>query len=225
MKPANLAFLSAFGFTAAVIVFVVLFGQTMPQTAAGMAEGFETPILALEFANSHDDLAFVRAEEAGGLRSAFMAGQALDVRFPLAYGGLMIVVLAGLALRGRPLAWVGVLAAAIAIPADWWENAVIHQILIDPEGAPAHLPALAASTFTKWFAISGAAAIFALATFRQGWWPLSILALPCAIAWPVVAVMGSPGGLAELGSTATTVFFLTLPITAGWALYRSRKFA
>jgi len=225
VKPANLAFLSAFGFTAAVIVFVVLFGQTMPQTADGMAEGFETPILALEFANSRDDLAFVRAEGATELRSAFMAGQALDVWFPLAYGGLMIVVLGGLALRGRPLAWVGVLAAAIAIPADWWENAVIHQILIDPEGAPAHLPALAASTFTKWFAISGAAAIFALAVFRQGWWPLAILALPCAIAWPVVAVMGAPGGLAELGSTATTLFFLSLPITAGWALYRSRKIA
>ncbi|MAL08797.1 MAG: hypothetical protein CMF74_03910 [Maricaulis sp.] len=225
MKPSNLAFLSAFGFTAAVIVFVVLFGQTMPQTAEGMAEGFETPILALEFANTRDDLAFVRAEDADALRAAFMAGQALDVWFPLAYGGLMIAVLAGLALRGRSIAWIGVLAAAIAIPADWWENAVIHRILIDPEGAPADLPALAASTFTKWFAISGAAAMFAIATFRQGWWLLALLALPCAIAWPVVALTGAPGGLAELGSLATTIFFLALPITAVWALYRSRKIA
>lgn len=225
MRPANLAFLCAFGFTAAVIVFVVLFGQTMPQTATGMADGFETPILALEFANSRDDLAFVRAEEATELRAAFMAGQALDVWFPLAYGGLMIAVLAGLALNGRPLAWIGVLAATIAIPADWWENDIIHRILIDPEGAPADLPALAASTFTKWFAISGAAAVFALSTFRQGWWPLAILALPCAIAGPVVAAMGAPGHLAEPGSTATTLFFLLLPVTAGWGLFRSRKIA
>ena len=74
-------------------------------------------------------------------------------------------------------------------------------------------------------ALGAAAAMFAIATIRQGWWPLAILALPCAIAWPIVAVTGAPGHLAELGSTATTVFFLALPITVGWALYRSRKIA
>lgn len=111
------------------IVIAAMMGSP-PAPVVPMAEGFSTPILALEFAQAAEDVAFLQGEEAAELRAALTHTQALDRYFPLAYAGMAAVFFAALWSAGRRLALVGMLLAILTIPADWWENSVIDQMLI-----------------------------------------------------------------------------------------------
>ncbi len=134
MTPARWAFVATLFLTMATLAFpLVLFGAPPDLGSASMADGFKTPILALEFAEDTDDLAFLQGEEAAGLRAWLVEVQFLDWFFPLAYAGMAAVFFMGLALRGRFLAVVGVGLALATIPADWQENATINGILAEIE--------------------------------------------------------------------------------------------
>ena len=102
-----------------------------PEGAAPMAAGFETPILALEFARSAADLDFLAGPGAAELRAWLERVQFLDWFFPPAYAGMAAVFFLGLALRGNFLALLGVGLAIATIPADWQENATINAILAE----------------------------------------------------------------------------------------------
>jgi hypothetical protein len=119
---------TTFAFAAATVVFTVLFG-TPPVPVAPMADGFTTPMFALEFARSVGDLAFLQGQAADGLRSHLQRTQELDRFFPIAYAGMAAVFFCGLLARHRGLASIGVVLAVLTIPADWLENRYVDSVI------------------------------------------------------------------------------------------------
>lgn len=134
MTPARWAFLATLVLTLAALAFpLALFGSPPDLGSAPMGDGFKTPILALEFAEDIDDIAFLRGEEAMALRAWLVEVQFLDWFFPVAYAGMAAVFFLGMALQGRFLAVIGIGLALATIPADWKENDTINGILAEIE--------------------------------------------------------------------------------------------
>ena len=129
MSVSSKAFIASLVFAAASIILVVMFGGEPPAGSAPMAEGFKTPILALEFARSLDDLAFLQGPEAAELRAHLMHVQSLDQYFPIAYAGMAALFFFALVLRGQKLAWIGVALAVATILADWVENSYVDDLI------------------------------------------------------------------------------------------------
>ncbi|MHA6289612.1 hypothetical protein [Maricaulis sp. CAU 1757] len=119
-------------FALATLVLVYLMSLPPPPPGAGaMVAGFQSPMLALEFARGAGDLLFLEGEAGAPLREWLMRVQRLDVYFPVAYAGMAILFFIGLTLKGRRLALVGALLALMTIPADWQENRAIDAILAE----------------------------------------------------------------------------------------------
>lgn len=134
MTSSRWAFVATLVLTVATLAFpLALFGSPPDLGSAPMAEGFKTPILALEFAEETEDLDFLQGDEAAALRAWLVEVQFLDWFFPLAYAGMAAAFFLGMALRGRFLAVIGVGLALATIPADWQENATINSILAEIE--------------------------------------------------------------------------------------------
>jgi len=129
MSTSNKAFIASLVFSIASIILVFMFGGEPPAGSAPMAEGFKTPILALEFARSLDDLAFLQGPEAAELRAHLMHVQSLDQYFPIAYAGMAALFFFALVLRGQKLAWIGVALAVATILADWVENSYVDDLI------------------------------------------------------------------------------------------------
>lgn len=128
MSASKLCFIATQLFAIATIIISGMMG-TPPAPVVPMADGFQTPILALEFARTAEDLAFLQGEAAAPLRDALMHTQDLDRYFPLAYAGMAAVFFGALWATGRRLALIGVVLAILTIPADWWENQWVNIIL------------------------------------------------------------------------------------------------
>ena len=214
---ARLAFILCAVFTVWTIVLVIQFGGEAPPPGAPMAEGFETPILALEFAGSESDLAFLAGDAGAPLRAELQRVQALDVWFPIAYAGLAFWFFAGLFLCGRKLAAVGAILALVTIFADWNENAVIDAMLVmmnDGASGAALLPELAVATWIKWGLIAGYALWFSI---LMGLEKRRILALPGLLPAGLILAAGLTGGspmLIEMISLPLALLFLTILLTA-----------
>ncbi|MCC5995193.1 MAG: hypothetical protein JJU18_02330 [Oceanicaulis sp.] len=134
MTPSRWAFVATLVFAAATTVIAVLMNiPPAPEGAAPMADGYATPILALEFARQVSDLHFLTGEEGAALRAWLVRVQFLDWFFPVAYAGMAAAFFLGLVLRGNLLALLGIGLALAAIPADWRENAVMNAILHELE--------------------------------------------------------------------------------------------
>ncbi|MFT6661494.1 MAG: hypothetical protein ACJA0K_001486 [Maricaulis maris] len=134
MTLSRWAFVATLVLTLATLAFpLALFGSPPNLGSAPMAPGFQTPILALEFAEDIDDIAFLRGDDAAALRAWLVDVQFKDWFFPVAYAGMAAVFFLGMALRGRFLAVIGIGLALATIPADWQENATINDILAEIE--------------------------------------------------------------------------------------------
>ena len=220
MRASNLAFITAIMLAVATLMFPVLFGSPPDLGAAPMASGFATPILALEFARSLDDLAFLRGEGADALREFLVNTQSLDRFFPFAYAGMAAAFFLALGLRrpGRWLAWRALAVAVVTIGADLMENAVINRILAalaaGEEPTARLLSALYGHTWIKWGLIGIYAALFAALMVGDR---RILLAIPGAVAAAAIAVtwlMGSQGQVAEIMSKLLIPFMLTFPVAA-----------
>jgi len=223
---ARLSFILCAVFTVWTIVLVVQFGDESLPPGAPMAEGFETPILALEFAGSESDLAFLEGEVGAPLRQEMQRVQALDFWFPIAYAGLAFWFFIGAFLRGQKLAVIGVLLAMATIFADWNENAAIDAMLImmnDGASAASLLPDLAIGTWIKWGLIAAYALWFAI---LMGLEKRRILALPGLLPAGLIVAAGITGGspmLIEMISLPLALLFLTILLTAMIYLLASFK--
>jgi hypothetical protein len=134
MTPSRWAFVATLVLTLATLAFpLALFGTPPDLGSAPMANGFQTPILAFEFAKGIDDIAFLQGEDAAALRAWLVDVQFKDNVFPIAYAGMAAVFFLGMALRGRFLAVIGIGLALATIPADWQENATMNAILAELE--------------------------------------------------------------------------------------------
>ena len=220
MRISNLAFIAAIAGAIATLVFPILFGAPPEPGAAPMADGFVTPILALEFARSADELAFVQGEGAAALRAFLVHTQSLDRFFPLAYAGMAAMFFLALGLRrpGRWLAWAALAVALVAIGADWAENRVIGRLLAElaagDEPRARLLAALHGHTWIKWGLIGLYAALFSVLMWQD---KRRLLAIPGAVAALAIAVTwisGSNGQVAEIMAALLIPFMLTFPLAA-----------
>lgn len=214
---ARLSFVLCLAFTVWTIILVVKFGADSPPPAEPMAAGFETPILALEFAGSEADLAFLQGEGGAPLRAELQRIQALDFWFPMAYAGLAFWFFLGAFLRGQKLAILGMLLAIATIFADWNENGVINAMLaaMDEGGSGAsYLPELAIATWIKWLLIAGYSITFAVTLYLAR---RPILGLPGLLAGGVIIAAAMLGGnpiVAERITMPLALLFLTILLAA-----------
>ncbi|WP_417493970.1 hypothetical protein [Maricaulis sp.] len=220
MRISKLAFITAIAGAVATLVFPILFGSPPDLGAAPMADGFVTPILALEFARSAADLAFLQGEGAEALRGFLVHTQSLDRFFPLAYAGMAAMFFLALGLRnpGRWLAWAALAVALVTVGADWAENAVMNRLLAEL-GAGAEpranlLAALHGHTWIKWGLIGLYAALFSVLLWQDKRRLLAIPGVVAALAIAVTWLSGSNGQVAEIMSTLLIPFMLTFPLAA-----------
>lgn len=195
-------------------------------SAAKLSDGFRTPIIAFEFAQSEADLAFLAgsSETAIRHRTDIDRGQHLDMVFPFAYGGLMALLLVGLARKGVRSAWVGACFALAIIPADIRENLVMFDITsaLDRGQTSAHLlPTLWSATWIKWWCIAASAGFVAFGSFRRQSWFSGGLAAMAATAIVLTWTSNARPDIAEAMSLMVAGFFLFFTIQSVTAFKRA----
>jgi len=194
---------------------------------ADLADGFRTPIIAFEFADSEGDLGFLTgsSEAARANRAAMDEGHRYDMVFPFAYGGLLVLLALRLAREGESRAWFGVGFALATIPADIHENLVLLDITAALErGEPVVnlLTPLYIATWLKWCAIAIAIGVIAAALLRKrSWWTGSVSAAASAsivLTW----ITGADAVVAETMTIVVFVFYLVFVAEAVVELRRHR---
>ena len=197
----------------AMVVLSVWMLTRYPATA-DLTDGYRTPVLAFEFAQTPADLAFMTGDSDSAVRhrAAMAAGQQLDT------AGLIVFLLLGQARRGRKLAWAGALIGLLIVPADWHENAVMAAVLNTlSAGEPVAplLPTLWTATWLKWGAIAVALATLGLGALRERQRVNGGLALIAAILIAATAALGAPGWLAEGMMVGVSLSLLGLVVGVG----------
>lgn len=153
------------------LVYTIVLSSVLPSEAAGIGD-YQSPILAFEFAETADDLAFLAGDANAGMRAAMDEGNTYDMAYPFLYGGLMAFWLLAFARKGNPMAWAGLVAAVLIIPADINENMVmlaITDVLGRAEDPTPLLPVLVIATWIKWGLIAFAALILAIHFLKARW--------------------------------------------------------
>ena len=211
------------GLATLVLALAMLF--IYPSTAT-LSDGFRTPIIAFEFAKSEADLAFLAgsSETATRHRADIDRGQHLDMVFPLAYGGLMALLLVGLARKGVRSAWVGACFALAIIPSDIRENLVMFNITsaLDRGQTSADLlPALWSATWIKWWCIAASTGFVAFGSFRRQAWVSGGLAAMAATAIVLTWASNARPDITEAMSLMVAGFFLYFAIQSMVACKRT----
>ncbi len=202
---------------AVTLIFVGLMQAGAPESLPANVNGYDRPIFAVYFARSIEDLAFITGPGAAAIREWIQGIQALDTWFPLAYGGMAIAFFAGLGLRGRKLAFLGVLLAAGAIGADWAENEVANRILADLDAGrdpSAELDAMWRHTWMKWGLIGAYSGVLSYLLATDSRRPLAIFPGLAAIAFLVTYVTGAHPDAFRVTNYLLTAFMLTFPVAA-----------
>ena len=109
-----------------LITIIMLF--LMPAHAA-LSEGFYTPIIAFEFAQSNQDLLFLAGNAGANNRQGMHSGLLWDMAFPFAYAGFLCVLIGSHLNKHPRIATLGLLFSLLTIPADIYENWVLLSIL------------------------------------------------------------------------------------------------
>lgn len=217
MSLSRIFLLLSLALTVAALVLAYLMGQPAPAGAAPLPNGHEREILALYFAQSVDDLAFLAGAEGGALREYMMKVQAYDMYFPFAFAGLAACLFAALGLRGVHLAWVGTLTALFVIGADLAENEVANRILADLEAGAdptERLDALNSHSWIKWWAIAGYMVWMSLVLFLEKRRILALFpvlgAVPIVIGW----LTQPDGSVMAMTYPLLVVAMLSFPVIA-----------
>ena len=195
-------------------------------SAAALSEGFKTPILALEFAKTEQDIAFLTGpgSAASTMRAQMRQGHKIDMVFPFAYGGLIALTLLGLARAGVRSAWPGLAVAVAIIPADLIENQVILDLLaaLEQQQPPtALLGALHAATWFKWWCIALAAGLLALGAWQRKMRCTAALSAMTALALVLTWLSHEKGLVVEVMGIITAVFLIFIAGKAIGAVKRA----
>ncbi len=216
--------LARWGPAAAALLLVALTGalQAVAPRGGTLNRGYVTPILAIELAQTAEDVAFLAGDgEAAERRAALDLSSYVDMLFPLAYAGLIALLLLPAARRGEPVARAGIAFAAVTYPFDVAENLTLLALTdalgagADPGGA---LGWLFYATWVKWLALGGALLCLAAVAWRGSKVAALFLALPAPIAVATL-VAGAPGALGEaMGLTVVLAYLaaVVLAVARAW---------
>jgi len=221
----NYTLFSSVFFGLATIVLGAILLAIFPSTAE-LSEGFQTPVIAFEFAKSESDLSFLsgNSELSQLNREKMDAGHSgWDMVFPFAYGGFIALLLLRIKGQGSGFIWLGVVFAVLIIPFDINENLTLLQItsaLADSASTEGLLLALYVATWLKWGAIGASIAILAAGySINKNYWSATVsivAALGIATCW----VFNSEPVLAETMSKLIFLFFVFFSIETGMQAWR-----
>lgn len=223
MTLQRLCFLLTLVATVITLTFAFLMQSGAPESLPESVNGFNRPIFAVYFARSLEDLAFITGPQAADIRTWMHGIQALDTWFPLAYGGMAIVFFAALGLRGKRLAFLGIVLAAAAIGADWAENEVANRILADLDAGAdptERLDAMWGHTWIKWGFIAAYAALMSVLMGLDRRPLLAILPGAAAIALAASWLTGADPAVFRVANILLVLFMLIFPIAAGMYLFK-----
>lgn len=198
-------------FAGAVIIISVIMLLHIPQSAV-LDDGFSSPIIAFEFARDAKDVEFLSGSEytAVAARQGMVNGLALDMMFPFAYAGYLLLLLLQLE-PSRLIKGLGIFTFCSIVLLDIHEN--LHMLrIIDVAGISAFKPQmfidLYLATWLKWAAIVVALALLALRYAARKQWLMLFCALPyCGLAI-VACLLDSPAYLVEPMALCLSVFLL-----------------
>lgn len=223
-----ITFAAALSGLATVVLGLILF-LTFP-ISADLPEGFQTSIIAFEFAKIEADLTYMAGDssEARLNRQKMKTGMQWDMVFPIAYAGLLALLLLELAVRGHSIAWLGVVATTLIYPFDINENLIMLEIISALDTSTVTvvlLNNLQLATWLKWGAIAAAIAILSVGLFKDKQFGFAALAGVTAISILVCWLSGASPVIAEIMSGLLVVFFLSFAIKAGIMAWRELKLA
>lgn len=202
----------------ATMVLGLIMLSIFPKTA-DLREGFHTPIIAFEFAKTETDLSFMAGSspEAITHRQKMEAGMQWDMLFPLAYGGLLFLLLLDLAFKGHTIAWLGVSVAVFIFPFDIFENLTLLEItgaLNASAATEAILNNLQLATWLKWGTIAITMAVLSATLFADKQKTFAILAAITSVSMALCWLSGSNPLIAEIMAGLSSVFFLVFSMKA-----------
>lgn len=203
---------SAFGIITVVLAIVLL--CTFP-ISADLAQGFQTPIIAFEFAKSEADLSFLSGNSELSIlnRNAMDNGHFWDMGFPFAYGGFIALALLQLANQVHKLLLVGAAIAISVIPFDIQENLVLLDItaaLGQSADTSTLLSSLAEATWLKWGALGISILILAFGYWMAKQYAAAALSFLTATSIGICWISSGEPIIAEVMSAAVAIFFLFL---------------
>ncbi|HEY0106329.1 MAG TPA: hypothetical protein VGB91_09615 [Rhizomicrobium sp.] len=173
MISAKLAFRISLG-GAAVIVLLSLLGafQPAPAPCGALAKGY-APVIAEELARSVADLHAIFGDAPSACRTAI--ANKLDfvtlidsLVFIPAYGAFLLFYFLGMVPRNEQAAFVGFVLCAIALIADYAENAGLFQVAALPDVDGVWLALLPWATGVKWIALGLAGAVGGMILIQAG---------------------------------------------------------
>lgn len=203
-----------FGAMTLVLALIMLF--TFPSTA-NLSEGFQTPIIAFEFAKTESDVAFLSgmSEASVSNREKMDAGHFWDMFFPFAYGGFLALWMVKLQRQGIRFLKFGVLIALAIVPFDIYENVVLLDItaaLGRASSVDMLLADLHIATWLKWSAIGLSAGMLAIGFTLQKHYFSAATSYLASLGILVCWLSDEQPTITELMSILTFVFFLWLAI-------------
>lgn len=210
----------------AMIVLTGLMMNAFPHKAE-LPAGFQSPIIAFEFARSEADIGYLVGNSTSSVqnREGMRAGHRWDMGFPFAYAGLLfaLTLLYSPKSRRRTIA---LLSCVLIVPFDINENLVLLGIVDAAQWGgltQALFDNLYVATWLKWGAIAVAVAFLAAAYARQSKWLRCILASAYAGLALLALLLNSPARLVELMALVLSVFFLAAFAQMLYEWYRSDK--
>lgn len=171
-------------FTIVVGIIMMLLGLALmfinPTVVGSLPDGFFTPIIALEFMKSPEDLQrFFDVPNVEIIKSEFYLGNQIDFIFPFAYSFFIILCSRLMYLETRAKAlWMIIPIGLLVIYSDIFENLNIAEILSmhQYQNAGLILEQLQIYTWLKWGGLSAIMLILSM-YFFQGFWLKKIMGL------------------------------------------------
>jgi hypothetical protein len=192
---------------------------------AELSNGYKTPVLAFEFAQSPEDLKFMTGDspDAVNNRIAMRLGQKYDTIFPFFYAGLIAMCILSISSKINILTILGILFSIFIIPSDLYENSIMNSIIDSLESGQsitAQLSALHIATWLKWGNIAIAMLILSIQSYLNKDWFPSILISGIASVMILTTWVTGAAIIAEIMMLSVSVFFIYFSVRSIVLFYR-----
>ena len=180
---------------------------------ADLKEGFKSPIIAFEFAQSNSDITFLsgNSENSKRNRDAMRQGHQWDMVFPFAYAGYLLVLLLLAYKDGSTLALLGVPFAILIVPFDLYENFSLLIILDASQIGPVEnglFTKLFLATWLKWSAIAIAIGVLGTISLMRKYWISATIGIGTLIIAVTSFISNSAPQLVEAMGAMVSLFLL-----------------
>ncbi|WCL48279.1 hypothetical protein [Leptospira sp. GIMC2001] len=194
---------------------------------ASLSEGYQTPVLAFEFARTPEDLNFMTGDspDAQANRIAMRLGQSYDSLFPFLYAGLIAMCIFSIAKQFNSIVFFGILFSILIVPSDLYENSIMNAIIDSLDGGQnvtKLLSSLYIATWLKWGNISIAMMILSIVAYLNKDWIPSVFVSAIASIMIFLTWVTGQAIVAEAMMLSVSIFFIYFSVRSMILYYRSK---